>query len=480
MEALYGGAAGGGKSEALLFEALSWCDTPGYKGLIIRRTYVDMMLPSSILNRCLEWLRPYLATKEVRYDKSQHTFYFPSGAELAFGYLKATGSQIRYQSSEYNQIFFDELTHFQKDEFVYLFSRMRKPEGCPIPAKMRAGSNPGGPGHIWVKDRFGITKDEDTGEWYGTNPEAPFLPAKARDNPSMNVDEYEKALDKLGRVERERLKNGDWDATADALFDNYWFINRWTCKTNGHNTWYHLVDINGLRVYRDDELTYFTTIDCAASQATGVKNVSYLKDRQPSHSVIATWGLTRDFDLIWLDNRRFQVSIPELINRIGDNQKHWKPLYNIIEKNGPGEGVYQISEQRGYPVKPIHSAHDKIQNSIAAQLRAEKGKVWLPAFKPWLRDLENELYSWTGSKMDVDDQIDVLSNACNEAMEMAVGHERDSQFRSGLKRAIPIASGGKDFKKGSIGGKERQRQTLHNIYSGRRNFSEGLNHLRNF
>ena len=470
-------------SEALLFGALAWCDTPGFKGLIIRRTFTDMLLPSSILSRCKKWLEPFIQTKEVKYDKSQHTFYFPSGAELAFGYLKSTGSEERYQSSEYNYIAFDELTHFLEDEYRYLFSRLRTTTELEhIPSKVRAGANPGGQGHIWVKERFGIMKDVTTGKWYGTNPEAPFVPATVFDNPYVNKD-YVKALEKLPKLQRERLMNGDWDATDQAIFDNSWFDDRYTIKSNGIDSWYHLLNFNGRQVIDHRNLMIFTTIDCAASQATGVKGVSYIKDKQPSWSVISTWGLTNKHDLLWLDCQRFQTSIPELVNRIGENQKAWHPLYNIIEKNGPGEGVYQIADQRGIPVKPIHTPSDKIINSTAANLRAEQGKIWLPRFSPWLRTVENEVFSWTGSKNEVNDIVDTLSNAANEAMEISVGYERDYQFRRGLRRAVPTASrGGVLQERQEVGGRERLRLGAMRIQSLRRGggkgFSSGLDHLR--
>ena len=479
-EAFYGGAASGGKSEAILFGALAWCDTPGFKGLIIRRTHTDMLLPSSILNRALNWLNPFMTTKEVKYNRAQHTFYFPSGAELAFGYLKSAGSEERYQSSEYNYIAFDELTHFLEHEYVYLFSRLRgTTEFKGLPSKMRSASNPGGQGHLWVKKRFGIQKDLETGKFIGTKQDMPFIPATVYDNPYVDK-QYIKNLEKLGKLERDRLKDGDWDATDQSIFDNHWFMNRWGSKTNGLNTWYHLQRYDRLETYMDNEISYFCTVDCAASVKTGVKGMSYIKDREPSWSCISTWGVTPKYDMLMLDCHRFQTTIPELVQRISDNNRMWKPLYSIIEKNGPGEGVYQLCQQRGLPVKGVHSAHDKVQNSIAAQIRAEEGKIWLPTFKPWLRDFEDELYAWTGAPTQTDDQVDTLSNAANEVMEIAVGYERDLTLRRGIKRAIPIASMGSPIRlePKAIGGNERLKTASRAIYRGFRNNRGGLEYLR--
>lgn len=441
MEAFYGGAAGGGKSDALLMAALQYVDQPDYQGIIFRRTYADMLLPSSILSRCKKWLEQYLNSGEVKYKPGEnHSFHFPSGAVLAFGYLQDKNSQYRYKSSEYQYIAFDELTQFYEDEYIYLFSRLRRTKkNSHTPLRVRAASNPGDIGMRWVKDRFQIKFNEQTGMYQGYNQEAPFVPASVLDNPSIDPD-YELSLKKLGKVERERLLNGNWDISEDAIYDKIWFTNRFTVK---HDQFYQLRDINGLRVIHRDQLLIFTTIDVAASVKTGVNGKSFLKSKpNASWTVIATWGLTPDFELLWLDNLRFQRNIPSIVSAIVENHRYWKPLFNIIEKNGPGEGVYQMCEKKNLPIEAIHSKTEKVVNSVAAQLRAEKGQIWLPAWANWLPALEDELYTWTGHPDEIDDQIDVLSNAANKAMELAMGWERDVKMREGLKRALPFTTAG--------------------------------------
>lgn len=441
-EALYGGAAGGGKSDALLMGALAWCDTPGFSAIIFRRTITDAALPSSILSRAKLWLEPFVASGEVKFDPKMSTFHFPSGAKLCIGYLKSEGIQARYQGGEYQYIGFDELTQFQEDEYRYLNSRLRRIVGMEhIPLKLRAATNPGNIGHLWVKKYFGITKDETSGEWIGTNPDAPFISAKLLDNPSIDPT-YTKQLAKLNKVERERLANGDWDVVEDSVFKDFWFANRYTYKENSTDRWYKLTSIDGIESINHKELYIFTTVDCAVSTKTGIQGVSFIKDQPASHSVISTWGCTHDYKLLLLDNQRFQSTIPELLDRICGNQKLWNPLYNIIEKNGPGEGVCQISEQRGLPVRPVSTKVDKLINSTAAQFRAEKGQIWIPAYANWLKEWEDEIFAWTGHKHEPNDQVDALSNAAIEAMELSLGYERDMALRRGLKRAVPISRGG--------------------------------------
>ena len=141
-EALYGGAAGGGKSDALLMAALQFVDVPGYAALLLRRSYADLALPGAIMDRSKEWLRGTAA----RWHEPTKTWTFPSGATLSFGYLEAEQDKYRYQGAEFQFCGFDELTQFSETQYRYLFSRLRKSPGLAVPLRMRAASNPGGQG----------------------------------------------------------------------------------------------------------------------------------------------------------------------------------------------------------------------------------------------------------------------------------------------------------------------------------------------
>jgi hypothetical protein len=194
-EALYGGQAGGGKSEALLMAGLQWVEDPTYSGLILRRTYKDLALPGALMDRAHEWLQ----TTDAHWNGTEKTWEFPSGSTLSFGYLAHENDKYQYQSSEFQFIAFDELTQFTESQYLYLFSRLRRKEGSQIPLKIRSGSNPGGVGHEWVKTRF------------ITNHDLPFIPASYKENPYLDQAEYSKSLDKLDWITRRQLKYGDWD-----------------------------------------------------------------------------------------------------------------------------------------------------------------------------------------------------------------------------------------------------------------------------
>lgn len=207
LEVLFGGSAGGGKSDALLMAALQYADVPGYAAILFRRTYADLALPGALMDRSQEWLR---GTAAHWSDKTK-TWTFPSGATLSFGYLESENDKYRYQSAEFQFVGFDELTQFTETQYRYLFSRLRRLEQMEVPLRMRAASNPGGVGHEWVKQRF-IVGDR------------PFVPASLDDNPYIDRVEYVKSLMHLDPVTREQLLRGDWTIQeGGTMFKREWF-----------------------------------------------------------------------------------------------------------------------------------------------------------------------------------------------------------------------------------------------------------------
>ena len=152
-EVLYGGAAGGGKSDALLIEALRQVHIPHYRGIIFRKTYPQL---SELIDRSHALYS--LAFPKARYNDSKHVWKFPSGAKIFFGAMQHTKDRLNYQGKRYDFVGFDELTHFSWEEYSYMFSRNRPSKNPRSNQKtvcyIRASTNPGGIGHGWVKARF--------------------------------------------------------------------------------------------------------------------------------------------------------------------------------------------------------------------------------------------------------------------------------------------------------------------------------------
>ncbi|AKU93381.1 Phage terminase, large subunit [Labilithrix luteola] len=203
LEVLFGGAAGGGKSDALLMAALQYVDQPGYAALILRRTYADLALPGAIMARSHEWLQGTRA----KWSEKEKTWTFPSGATLTFGFLDNAQDRFRYQGSELQFVGFDETTQFPEAWYRYLLSRLRRPRGSKIPLRARGATNPGGLGHAWVFNRFVKSK----------NPQCRFIPSKLADNPHLDVEEYRRSLSLLDEATRRQLEEGIWIQDASGL-----------------------------------------------------------------------------------------------------------------------------------------------------------------------------------------------------------------------------------------------------------------------
>lgn len=197
-ELLYGGQAGGGKSDALLMSALQYVSEPDYSALILRKTYQDLSRPNAIMDRANKWLSTH---DELHWNSNTKTWTFPSGATLSFGYLAHNNDLDQYQGAELQFMGFDELTQFPENQYTYLHSRLRKLEDSDVPIRMRAGTNPGGRGHDWVKERF--IKDDAPN---------PFIASSYLDNIFLDREQYGHQLDKLDELTKLQLKYGDWDA----------------------------------------------------------------------------------------------------------------------------------------------------------------------------------------------------------------------------------------------------------------------------
>lgn len=225
-EALYGGAAGGGKSDALLVEALRQVHIPHYKAILFRKTYPQL---SELIDRSREIYKA--AFRRAVYNNTQHFWRFPSGAKIYFGAMQHTADRINYQGKRYDFIGFDELTHFTWDEYSYMFSRNR-PNGAGTRVYIRATCNPGGIGHGWVKERFitaappmtpieeSYTVKTPRGKTITMKRRRVFVPSTVFDNQILldNNPEYLASLSMMPEAERNALLYGSWDSFDGQVF----------------------------------------------------------------------------------------------------------------------------------------------------------------------------------------------------------------------------------------------------------------------
>ena len=236
-EVLYGGSAGGGKTFSLIADPMRYFDNPNFNGLILRRTNDEL--------REIIWKTQELypkAFKGAKWQEKKSQWVFPSGARLWLTYLERDEDVLRYQGQAFSYIAFDELTqHPTPFAWNYMRSRLRTTDPN-LPIFMRGTTNPGGPGHAWVKQMFidpapantpFIATDLETGEelrYPETHPEKPgqplfkrrFIPASLYDNPYLaNDGAYEANLLSLPEMQRRQLLEGDWAVATGAAFPEF-------------------------------------------------------------------------------------------------------------------------------------------------------------------------------------------------------------------------------------------------------------------
>ena len=236
QEVLYGGAAGGGKSFSLVADPVRYFTNPHARMLLVRRSTEELRELISVSKQ----LYPK-AVPGIKFMERDKTWVAPNGATLWMSYLDRDDDVMRYQGQAFNWIGFDELTQWPTDyAWTYMRSRLRATKASGLPLYMRATSNPGGPGHRWVKKIFIDPSKPDESFWATdengevikwpkghTREGEPlfkrkFIPATLFDNPYLSEDGmYEANLLSLPEHQRRQLLEGDWDINEGAAFPEF-------------------------------------------------------------------------------------------------------------------------------------------------------------------------------------------------------------------------------------------------------------------
>ncbi len=333
-EVLYGGAAGGGKSDALVMEAVRQVEIPCYKGLILRKTCPQL---SELIEKSLRYYPA--AFPGAKYHRQSRTWTFPSGAKIVFGSLQHKQDRFNYQGKAFDFIAFDELTQFSFDEYIYLKSRNR-PNGPGTRVYMRSTANPGGVGHAWVKERFispaaplqtlweEVAVVYPDGHSETQRMSRAFVPSTVFDNRILleNDPRYLTRLASLPERERKALLYGDWDSYEGQFFEDF-------------------------RIEPD--------LRAANAAGVSLSREELKRQRRWCHviepfAVPRSWKLYRSFD--WGYNRPFSVG--------------WWAV-------DPDGTVYRILEMYGCGEKPnqgVRWVPEKVFQEIA---RAEREHPWL-------------------------------------------------------------------------------------------------------
>jgi predicted phage terminase large subunit-like protein len=384
-ESLYGGAAGGGKSDALLMAGLQFVDMPDWAALILRRSYAELALPGAIMDRAHDWLGGTAA----HWNADEKTYTFPSGATLTFGYLATERDKYRYQGAAWRLIEFDELTQFVETEYRYLFSRLRRSTGGEVPSRMRAASNPGGVGHEWVYERF-LVRGRAEGRG--------FVPAKLADNPHLDAADYARSLAELDPLTRQQLLDGLWvvDPTLRPFRRAWW---------------------RAQHRYRVGE-------DGPSSPIVGrwlSWDTAFKDNATSAYTALGVFELLTDYRVrlrhVWRDKLIFPELVPAMDRAIAEWAADGKLRGVIIEDRASGTSAYQtlrgsVPREFAPLLIPFQPQGSKLERASQAAVWCRLGCVLLPEPSPavpWLLDFEQELFAAPdGEYMD---QVDMFSQA---------------------------------------------------------------------
>lgn len=371
-EALYGGAAGGGKSDALLaFSIARRIKYPKSKGLILRRTIEELRKEGSLIPRSFELLHG-----KWRWVGSEKKWIAPNGSVIEFGYCKYEKDVYQYQSAQYDDICIDELTHWTEFQYEYLKSRARSARGIPV--GIRCATNPGNIGHAWVKKRF-VTICPP-GQIY-SNPNEfyldkngnkvlltrVFIPAKIYDNKVLMEKDpgYIARLDQLPENERRALKDGDWDVFKGQYFYD-WRYNLHVCKP--------------FKI--PQEWNRYITIDWGMAKPMAVYWIALAPEKRAYiYKELYTTGLISsqaaqkivEMSDVPLKQIRYITADPSVFSRKGEGTE------------SIGSTMMKAFKAAGHPKSIIPAKHERVNG----WMRVREWFDIAPDGKPWLQVFEN-------------------------------------------------------------------------------------------
>ena len=420
--AIYGGAAGGGKSWALLAEPLRHVGNSAFGGVIFRRTTVQVrneggLWDESMLLYPRLGAKPKLATLDWR---------FPSGAALSFAHLEHDSTVLNYQGAQIAFVGFDELTHFSERQFWYLLSRNRSTSG--VKPYVRATTNPDADSWVvklidwWIDPATGLALPARGGvlRWFvrvhgklvwadsrdelkalhpASRPKSlTFVPASLADNAILEAadPDYRANLEALPPVERERLLAGNWKvrAAARALFRREWFPVVETAPAGGRvvRAW-DLAATEKKALGDDPDWTASVRIRRIPDEADGRAATFYVETASRVRGTPATVE-AMILNTASQDGTGVAIRLPQDPGQAGKAQAD----------------TY-VRKLAGYDVRAAPVTGDKVSRAGPASAQAEAGNIRLVR-GDWNDDFLDELEAFPVGRHD--DWVDALADAINE------------------------------------------------------------------
>lgn len=413
-ELFCGGAAGPGKTWALLMMPLRWVGLPAFRAALFRNTFRE--LERTLVEKSFGVYKPLGG----RYFASDHLWEFPSGATIEFAYLERDPDVHRFQGAELNFAGFDELPHFTEYQYRYIQSRLRSSDGVPI--RLRSTGNPDGPHLEWVRRRFApwIDGKVPDGEARWFDPEGRMVPkgtpealsrsyvrGRLSENPYLGAD-YRARLMALDPVTRAKLLDGDWDA----------------CVGEGklfHRTWWRFLDA----VPADVEVTV-RAWDLGGT-ATGDPSRGVLMHRRPEGTV-PRWIVS---DVVTVKGPPHEVEAAVKATAELDGQD-----VPVVLPQDPGQaGISQVQGYArllpGWRVIPRRPIGDKVKR--AGGWSSQVGALNAALVRgPWNAGFVAELHAFPDGSHD--DQVDASADGFEELVTMPVPGPEDGRLSFGGRR----------------------------------------------
>ena len=409
---IYGGAAGSGKTYALLLEPLWHYDNPNFTGAIFRKNATQIRNPGGLLAESQPLYREFNGNLR----EAIMEWEFPKGAVIKFAHLDLEKDKYSWQGSQLCFIGFDELTHFSWSQFVYMLSRNRST--CGIRPYIRATCNPDSESWVrnfidwWIDPETGYAIQERSGKirwfiirgdetyWADTQEElkekfedclpksVSFINATIYDNQILlkQNPEYLANLQALPRFEREQLLHGNWNIlpTAGMFFQRSYF---------------EVIDV------LPKNLQFVRYWDRAATKKT--------ENNDPDFTVGLKLAKDKNGVFYVCDIVRLQESPLQVQNAIKNCATIDDKLCRIGIEQDPGQaGVSEVDllirMLMGYNVKPYKVTKDKVTRASPVSAQAEAGNIKVLRGK-WNEDFFKELENFPEGSHD--DIVDSLSGA---------------------------------------------------------------------
>lgn len=439
--AIYGGAAGSGKSFALIIEPMRHIHDSEFGGVIFRRTSPQLVGPGSLWEEAWK-IYPGAGGRLVQMPNLRAVF--PGGANVQFLHLQYDKDVYAHQGKQYAFIGFDELTHFTEAQFWYLVSRMRTM--AKIRPYMRCTTNPDPDSFVrrlvdwWIdEDGFPIVERSGVLRWFVRQGESlfwaddedelfedfpesepmslTFISAKLEDNPALLKADprYRSKLLSLPEVERERLLRGNWNIrpAAGKYITEEHMAKRWPAS--------HLDDKGE---WVGPPIHVYTSSDYAVTEAE--------EGKDPDFTEHGVFGVDDDDNIYvldwWFGQTRTDIWIESLI----DLWAKWKPYIafgerGIIKNSVEPHLLKRMRERRVYadlrwvstyagqpsPTKEGFadpSKKAKARRGRAFQARAAMGKVFWHPNAEWVQRVKQYIVGFPSHRYD--DAFDVMANLC--------------------------------------------------------------------